>query len=352
MRKLTIAMTLALLTVACETAGPTPAPTETPPGVAVGNTPAPVAAPSLTTGLDPWDPPPTIPVPRPSPASFPARTPEEARAGFLRDPFVYLGDRELGLPVYVTGFGESLDVWVAPLIERGAVIGAYSASVKAGQTASVGMYSGFTGPFPHSLSGDQALRLGSAPSDPGISVQLVWTRLGNRRGYLSDTNTPTWHVVRRSGLEMLIYSDGLVLPLDDPSSVRFPALSTLPTMRLPNGCARSIGPGTEPGVWSDLQVCSGIGRVGNLLTVTGMKCSYPGAQVILVFGSEGVATTGTYGSWEIGRFDTDRAGHFQVTFAIPARLNTIQGYGGGGTEPGTYRVYSKPSVCGAVVEVR
>lgn len=111
------------------------------------------------------------------------------------------------------------------------------------------------------------------------------------------------------------------------------------------------GRGSDPTVRSELEVCPDNGRVGTMLTVTGTRCNYPGSPAIIYFGAGGGASTGTYGAKEIGRFETDAAQRFQITFEIPAVLDPIQGQGGGPTQPGTYRVYSKPSVCSVSVRV-
>jgi hypothetical protein len=113
-------------------------------------------------------------------------------------------------------------------------------------------------------------------------------------------------------------------------------------------CARR----TDETYGTEIQVCPGAGSVGTLLTVSGVRCNNPGAPAIIYFGAGGGAsTTGTYGAKEIGRFETDREQRFQARFQIPAALDPIQGQGGGATRPGTYQVYSKPTVCSVTVTV-
>jgi hypothetical protein len=133
-----------------------------------------------------------------------------------------------------------------------------------------------------------------------------------------------------------------VVPSSTPSSTAAPAAA----------CEVADGQGTEPGSSSRIEVCPGAGRVGQTMTVTATNCGYPDQLVILYFGSEGGNTTGTFGSKELGRFEPDGSGRVQMSFAIPAELDPLRGSGGGPTAAGTYRVYSKPTVCEVIVRVQ
>ena len=63
------------------------------------------------------------------------------------------------------------------------------------------------------------------------------------------------------------------------------------------------------------------------------------------FEGEGFAESGTVGAVDIPNVPTDAAGHFHISFTIPAQLHSLQGRGGGPVRPGTYDFVSKPVAC-------
>lgn len=111
----------------------------------------------------------------------------------------------------------------------------------------------------------------------------------------------------------------------------------------PSGCAQG---GNAP-VGSTLRVCPGSGPIGSTVVIEGTACNSDAGPAIIAFGGPvglpgGPAPARSAGATEVGRLTVDSARHFMTTFTIPRDLDPIQGAGGGGVEPGTYAVYSKP----------
>jgi hypothetical protein len=93
-----------------------------------------------------------------------------------------------------------------------------------------------------------------------------------------------------------------------------------------------------------LTVTPSSGPVGTKVTVAGGNCD-PGsasASTYLVFQS---GQGGTVGAVDFGEIPTDHQGRFRTTVTIPARLDPLQGIGGGPTRPGTYQFTTRPAAC-------
>jgi hypothetical protein len=104
-------------------------------------------------------------------------------------------------------------------------------------------------------------------------------------------------------------------------------------------------PSPSASVSSRLTVVPPSAPVGATVTLDGAACGYAGQPTYLVFEGEGGAETGTVGAVDIPNVPTDAAGHFRVSFTIPAELHSLQGRGGGPVRPGTYDFTSKPVSC-------
>ncbi|HZD00631.1 MAG TPA: LPXTG cell wall anchor domain-containing protein [Actinomycetes bacterium] len=96
---------------------------------------------------------------------------------------------------------------------------------------------------------------------------------------------------------------------------------------------------------STISVTPSRGPVGTRVVVRGRNCANPGAPTTrLVFQSGGA---GTIGAVDLGEIPNDRQGRFQTTVTIPARLDPLQGVGGGRTQSGSYTFTTRPPVCAA-----
>ena len=100
-----------------------------------------------------------------------------------------------------------------------------------------------------------------------------------------------------------------------------------------------------------LVVSPSSGPVGTKVTVAGSNCNNPGSastSTDLVFqGGQG----GTVGAVGLGEIPNDDQGRFRATVSIPARMDPLQGIGGGPTRPGTYQFTTRPPVCSATFTV-
>jgi hypothetical protein len=92
------------------------------------------------------------------------------------------------------------------------------------------------------------------------------------------------------------------------------------------------------------------GPVGTEVTVEGQGCN-PGSastSTYLVFQS---GQGGTVGAVDFGEIPNDKQGRFRTTVTIPARMDVLQGVGGGPTRPGTYQFTTRPPGCAATFTV-
>jgi hypothetical protein len=100
-----------------------------------------------------------------------------------------------------------------------------------------------------------------------------------------------------------------------------------------------------------LVVSPSSGPVGTKVTVAGQGCNRPGSastSTDLVFQN---GPGGTVGAVGLGEVPNDHQGRFRTTVTIPARMDPLQGIGGGPTRPGTYQVTTRPPVCAATFTV-
>lgn len=92
-----------------------------------------------------------------------------------------------------------------------------------------------------------------------------------------------------------------------------------------------------------LSVTPSAGLVGSRVLLRGHGCNASGQPVVISF--EGVPGSGTVGSVQISGIPVAGNGDFQYWFTIPAQIDSIQGRGGGPTQPGRYYFTSKPARC-------
>ena len=100
-----------------------------------------------------------------------------------------------------------------------------------------------------------------------------------------------------------------------------------------------------------LVVSPSSGPVGTKVTVQGKGCNNPGStstSTDLVFQS---GPGGTVGAVGFGPIPNDSQGRFRTTVTIPARMEPLQGIGGGPTRPGTYQLTTRPPICNATFTV-
>ena len=100
-----------------------------------------------------------------------------------------------------------------------------------------------------------------------------------------------------------------------------------------------------------LVVSPSSGPVGTTVTVAGSNCNNPGSastSTDLVFQN---GPGGTVGAVGFGQIPNDSQGRFRTTVTIPARMDPLQGIGGGPTRPGTYQLTTRPPICNATFTV-
>jgi hypothetical protein len=99
-----------------------------------------------------------------------------------------------------------------------------------------------------------------------------------------------------------------------------------------------------------LTVTPSSGPVGTKVIVAGSNCD-PGstsASTYLVFQN---GPGGTVGAVDFGDIPNDKQGRFRTTVTVPARLDVLQGIGGGLTRPGTYQFITRPPACAGTFTV-
>jgi len=100
-----------------------------------------------------------------------------------------------------------------------------------------------------------------------------------------------------------------------------------------------------------LVVSPSSGPVGTTVTVAGSNCNNADSastSTDLVFQN---GPGGTVGAVGLGEIPNDHQGRFRTTVTIPARMDVLQGIGGGPTRPGTYQFTTRPPVCAATFTV-
>ena len=91
------------------------------------------------------------------------------------------------------------------------------------------------------------------------------------------------------------------------------------------------------------------GPVGTKVIVEGRGCGNLDEPVRLVFQN---GAGGTVGAVDLGEFPVSEQDAFRATeVTIPARMDPLQGVGGGPTRPGTYQFATRPPVCAATFTV-
>jgi hypothetical protein len=98
-----------------------------------------------------------------------------------------------------------------------------------------------------------------------------------------------------------------------------------------------------------LTVTPSSGPVGTKVIVEGRGCGNLDEPVRLVFQS---GPGGSVGAVDLGEFPLSEQDAFRATeVTIPARMDPLQGVGGGPTRPGTYQFATRPPVCAATFTV-
>ena len=106
------------------------------------------------------------------------------------------------------------------------------------------------------------------------------------------------------------------------------------------------GPTPQP---QRLTVTPASGPVGTKVIVEGRGCGNLDEPVRLVLQS---GPGGTVGAVDLGEFPVSEQDAFRATeVTIPARMDPLQGVGGGPTRPGTYQFATRPPVCAATFTV-
>jgi hypothetical protein len=94
-----------------------------------------------------------------------------------------------------------------------------------------------------------------------------------------------------------------------------------------------------------LTVTPASGPVGTEVIVEGRGCGSLDEPVRLVFQS---GAGGTVGAVDLGEFPVSEQDAFRATsVVIPARMDPLQGVGGGPTRPGSYQFTTRPPTCNA-----
>ncbi|HZA82929.1 MAG TPA: hypothetical protein VFC13_15895 [Actinomycetes bacterium] len=98
-----------------------------------------------------------------------------------------------------------------------------------------------------------------------------------------------------------------------------------------------------------LTVTPASGPAGTKVVVEGRGCGNLDEPVRLVFQS---GSGGTVGAVDLGEFPVSEQDAFRATeVTVPARMDPLQGVGGGPTRPGTYQFATRPPVCAATFTV-
>jgi hypothetical protein len=105
-----------------------------------------------------------------------------------------------------------------------------------------------------------------------------------------------------------------------------------------------IDDGGLPGGPRALTVTPSSGPVGTKVTVAGSNCN-PGSTSASTYLEFQSGQGGTVGGVGFGEIPTDQQGRFHTTVTVPARLDPLQGIGGGPTRPGTYGFITRPPAC-------
>jgi hypothetical protein len=163
---------------------------------------------------------------------------------------------------------------------------------------------------------------------------LTPTRLRPDFPTLREVNAPgSFEGQTTAGIGVADRAPFRVLELTGPTRI----VIDLRTQRIDDG-----GPAGGPRA---LTVTPSSGPVGTKVTVAGSNCNNAGsasASTYLVFQS---GQGGTVGAVDFGEIPNDRQGRFHATVTVPARLDPLQGIGGGSTRPGTYQFTTRPPGC-------
>jgi hypothetical protein len=118
----------------------------------------------------------------------------------------------LGTPVYVRSIVASQpNIWLVPVLANASVIGVIGVEVYPDGKGAAGFYSGWTGGFPHALSAAQALVAASAPTDAGLTAELVAATVSPMEGGPATPFYPMYRVVRASGSIAYVFQAGNVV---------------------------------------------------------------------------------------------------------------------------------------------
>jgi hypothetical protein len=165
------------------------------------------------------------------------------------------------------------------------------------------------------------------------------TRLRPDFPTLREVNAPSsFEGQTTAGIGVSYRAPFRVLELANPTRI----VIDLKTQLVDNG-GRTGGPRA-------LTVTPSSGPVGTKVTVAGSNCN-PGstsASTYLVFQT---GSGGTVGAVDFGDLPNDKQGRFRTTVTVPARLDLLQGIGGGPTRPGTYQFTTRPPACAGTFTV-
>ena len=169
---------------------------------------------------------------------------------------------------------------------------------------------------------------------------LTPTRLRPDFPTLREVNAPgSFEGQTTAGIGVSYRAPFRVLELANPTRI---VIDLKTQHRIDNG-----GPTGGP---QALTVTPSSGPVGTKVTVEGGYCN-PGstsASTDLVFQT---GPGGTVGAVDFGDIPNDHQGRFRTTVTIPARMDPLQGVGGGPTRPGTYGFTTRPPACAGTFTV-
>jgi hypothetical protein len=169
---------------------------------------------------------------------------------------------------------------------------------------------------------------------------LTPTRLRPDFPTLREVNAPgSFEGQTTAGIGVSYRAPFRILELTNPTRI---VIDLKTQHRIDNG-----GPTSGP---QALTVTPSSGPAGTKVTVAGSNCN-PGStstSTYLVFQN---GPGGTVGAVDFGDIPTDKQAHFRTTVTIPARLDPLQGNGGGPTRPGTYQFTTRPPACAGTFTV-
>jgi hypothetical protein len=176
--------------------------------------------------------------------------------------------------------------------------------------------------------------------DENYRPVLSPTRLRPDFPTLREVNAPSsFEGQTTAGIGVSYRAPFRVLELANPTRI----VIDLKTQQLIDDGGRTGGP-------QALTVSPSSGPVGTKVTVEGSNCN-PGSASTSTYLVFQTGPGGTVGAVDFGDIPNDHQGRFRTTVTVPARLDPLQGNGGGPTRPGTYQFTTRPPACAGTFTV-